>query len=162
MSFNRIVLEQRAQSKSPTILIASDHAGYKLKAHIIRYLRFLGAVPKNYGTDSNGSVDYPDYAKILCKELLAKNFNTFSGFGILICGTGVGMTIASNRFIGIRSALCYTKEIARLSRLHNDANILVLGARFITYSDSEEIVKTFIETEIEGGRHNARIEKIDI
>ena len=134
------------------IYIASDHAGFEMKKKLINYF------PKliDLGTNSKESVDYPDFAHKLVKEVLKYK----GSFGILICGTGVGMSIAANRSRGIRAALISSSDIARLVRQHNNANVLVLPGRFMNDDTAKKSVETFIETKFDGGRHNNRIEKI--
>ena len=112
----------------------------------------------NHGTFNNDSVDYPDYAKKVTDDIISK----VSDFGILICGTGQGMAISANKQEGIRAALCYEPEIAELSRSHNDCNVLTLGARFIDSTIAIECILKFINTSFEGGRHQNRIEKIEL
>ncbi|MFK8137041.1 MAG: ribose 5-phosphate isomerase B [Bdellovibrionales bacterium] len=137
------------------ILIASDHAGFELKEQIKNH--FLNYEWDDLGTDSKERVDYPDFAKKLCNELLEKNE---AHFGLLICGSGQGMAITANKFPNIRAALCWSKESAELSRSHNNANVLALGERLTDKKLALEIVKQFLTTEFEGGRHQDRIEKI--
>ena len=134
------------------LYIASDHAGFALKSKLCD--RFESLV--DLGTNSEESVDYPDFANKLTNEVLKDNNN----LGILICGTGVGMSIAANRVKGIRAGLVSNNEIARLIRQHNNANVLVLPGRFMDEEEAIKSVKTFIETEFEAGRHQARIDKI--
>ena len=134
------------------LYIASDHAGFALKSKLCD--RFKSLV--DLGTNSEESVDYPDFAHKLTNEVLKDAGN----FGILICGTGVGMSIAANRVKGIRAGLVSNNEIARLIRQHNNANVLVLPGRFMDEEEAIKSVKTFIETEFEAGRHQARIDKI--
>ena len=134
------------------IFIASDHAGFELKEKLKAQFDCF-----DLGPDSDASVDYPDYAKKLCERVLEDDSNK----GILLCGSGIGMSIAANRFKGIRAALVNDKEIASLSRQHNDSNVLVLAARFIDSDKAIEIVKTWLEAEFEAGRHQKRIEKIN-
>ena len=134
------------------LYIASDHAGFALKSKLCN--RFESLV--DLGTNSEESVDYPDFAHKLTNEVLKDAGN----FGILICGTGVGMSIAANRVKGIRAGLVSNNEIARLIRQHNNANVLVLPGRFMDEEEAIKSVKTFIETEFEAGRHQARIDKI--
>jgi ribose 5-phosphate isomerase B len=134
------------------LYIASDHAGFALKSKLCD--RFKSLV--DLGTNSEESVDYPDFAHKLTNEVLKDAGN----FGILICGTGVGMSIAANRVKGIRAGLVSNNEIARLIRQHNNANVLVLPGRFMDEEEAIKSVKTFIETEFEVGRHQARIDKI--
>ena len=134
------------------IYIASDHAGFKLKEKLIKIF------PKIYdlGTKSEDSVDYPDFAHKLTKEVLKNK----KSVGILICGTGVGMSIAANRKKGIRAGLATNSKIARLIRCHNDANVLVLPGRFINISEAKKSVRAFISTKFESGRHKKRINKL--
>ena len=134
------------------IFIASDHAGYDMKMKLSKHFSQL----IDLGTNSNQSVDYPDFAKKLTNEIL----NNKESFGILICGTGVGMSIAANRVSGIRAGLVNNAEIARLVRQHNDANVLVIPGKFMEQKEVISCVQTFINTEFEGGRHKRRIEKI--
>lgn len=139
--------------------IASDHAGYELKSAIIKkFLKSKKYQFVDYGTNSSElSVDYPDFANKLCNHLTKGDVV----FGILICGSGVGVCIAANRFKKIRAALCFDSKIAKLSRQHNDANVLCLGARLVKSQDlAIKLIKIFLETKFEGGRHNKRIEKI--
>ena len=134
------------------IYIASDHAGFALKSKLCD--RFESLV--DLGTNSEESVDYPDFAHKLTNEVLKDPGN----LGILICGTGVGMSMAANRVKGIRAGLVSNNEIARLIRQHNNANVLVLPGRFMDEEEAIKSVKNFIETEFEAGRHQARINKI--
>lgn len=138
------------------ISIASDHAGILLKELVSEHLTREGHEIINHGTFSNDSVDYPDYAKKVTNDIISQ----VSNFGILICGTGQGMAITANKQEGIRAALCYEPEIAELSRLHNDCNVLTLGARFIDSKAAIECILKFINTPFEGGRHQNRIDKI--
>ena len=134
------------------LYIASDHAGFALKSKLCD--RFKSLV--DLGTNSEESVDYPDFAHKLTNEVLKDAGN----LGILICGTGVGMSMAANRVKGIRAGLVTNNEIARLIRQHNNANVLVLPGRFMDEEEAIKSVKIFIETEFEAGRHQARIDKI--
>ena len=134
------------------LFIASDHAGFALKDKLCDHYKSL----VDLGTNSEESVDYPDFAHKLTAEVL-KDANNL---GILICGTGVGMSIAANRVKGIRAGLVSNNEIARLIRQHNNANVLVLPGRFMDEEEAIKSVKTFIETEFEAGRHQVRIDKI--
>ena len=138
--------------KNKTIYIASDHAGFKLKTQLLKIFPKIA----DLGTKSNESVDYPDFAHKLTKEIL-KNRNNV---GILICGTGVGMSIAANRKKGIRAGLVNNSKTARLIRRHNDANVLVLPGRFINKNEAKKCVQTFLSTDFEAGRHKKRINKI--
>ena len=137
------------------IFIASDHAGYDLKNNII--LKFS----KKYkiidlGTNSKDSVDYPDFAKKLAKKVAS----TTGSFGILVCGSGMGMSIAANKTKNIRAALCYSKKNTKLSRLHNNANIITLGERLINKKKAFNLIRVFLKTKFEGGRHLRRVNKI--
>jgi len=138
------------------ISIASDHAGVSLKEAISDYLSKKGHEIINHGPFNDDSVDYPDYAKKVTDDIIDKSCD----FGVLICGSGQGMAISANKQPGIRAALCYSPEIAELSRLHNDCNVLTLGARFIDSNIAFNCVATFIKTPFEGGRHQNRIDKI--
>jgi len=138
------------------IAIGSDHAGYELKERIKELLTDLDLDFTDFGTNSLDSVDYPD---IGCKVAEAVANNEYDR-GILVCGTGIGMSITANKVPGIRAALCHDLFSARLSREHNDANTLVLGARVLGYGIALEIVHTWLLTEFVGGRHNRRISKI--
>ncbi len=138
------------------IIIASDHAGYKLKKSLIEFLDKKYSV-KDFGTDSEESVDYPDFGFSTSEKVAQGEFDR----GILICGTGIGMSIVANKVKGIRAALCNSVKIAKLSRQHNDANILVLPGRFMNKDLAQEIVKVWLTTEFEDGRHQRRIDKIE-
>lgn len=137
------------------IIIGSDHAGFQLKKYIIE--NFKNALFEDAGTYSEESVDYPDYAKKVCESIQSNKFQK----GVLICGSGVGISISANKFHNIRAGLCHVPEIAKLSRQHNDANILCLGARFTDSSTAIECLNEFLRTEFEGGRHLRRVEKIE-
>mgnify|MGYP000014378792 CR=1 FL=1 len=138
------------------IAIASDHRGVEAKNHVKQLLQKLGHAVTDLGTNSKESVDYPDYAQ-KTSESIAEGL---ADFGILICATGIGMSIAANRGSHIRAALCYNHEVAKLSRAHNNANILVLGSNISSIVDIKKIVKSFLKTDFEGGRHIKRLEKI--
>lgn len=139
-----------------SILIASDHAGYTLKQKLISYFQENNLSFNDLGCDSKeNSVDYPDYA-----NKLAQQFDENNNIGILVCGSGVGVSIAANRYPKIRAALCHNQEIAKLSRQHNDANVICLGARFLDDETAITLVKTFLETQFENGRHQIRVEKL--
>jgi ribose 5-phosphate isomerase B len=138
------------------IALASDHAGFELKEILIKELEEKGHNVSDYGTYSNESIDYADFAYVAARSVAEHNYN----FGIIICGSGVGVSITANKVKGIRAANCCNNEIAALARQHNDANILCLGARFVTVEDAIEMVDTFMNTKFEGGRHQRRIEKI--
>jgi ribose 5-phosphate isomerase B len=139
------------------IAIASDHAGFKLKSQCIELLTALSYKVLDLGAYSGeNSVDYPDYAKLVCEELVEENSNV----GILICGSGIGMSIAANRVSNIRAALCLNVDMAFTSRAHNNANVLVMGSRITSYDQAKEIIMKFLNTSFEGGRHLNRIQKI--
>jgi ribose 5-phosphate isomerase B len=141
-----------------TIAIASDHAGYQMKLAIIKFLEEQGYAPKDFGTNSIESVNYPDFGHPLALSVEQGNFN----LGISLCGSGNGINMVTNKHQGIRGALCWNKEIARLARCHNDANICSLPARFIDLETAKEIVVAFLQTPYEGGRHQKRIENIPV
>ena len=139
------------------VLIASEHAGYELKEALKEaFAQDFEWV--DYGTFSTESVDYPDFAHKLAADVANGSYQ----YGVLICGTGNGMAMSANKHAGIRAGLCWSKEIAALVRQHNDANILVLPARFIPFETAADIVKTFFSTDFEGGRHQRRIDKINL
>ncbi len=140
------------------IAIASDHAGYEMKNFIKNVLFEMGHRVIDMGTDSSCSVDYPDYAEAVAKAISEGLYER----GILICGTGIGMSIVANKFKNIRAALCNDIFTAKMSRLHNNANILCIGARVIGIGLAEEIVKIWITTPFEGERHSRRIDKINL
>ena len=138
------------------ILIASDHAGYKLKKILIEELQ--GEIKfEDLGTFSENSVDYPDYAKKLSKKINLKN----DLVGVLICGSGIGMSMVANRFKNVRAALCMNNKMSILARQHNNANILVLGSRLISSEEAIKCFTMFFSSEFEGGRHQARLEKFN-
>ncbi|WP_147635161.1 ribose 5-phosphate isomerase B [Treponema pectinovorum] len=140
-----------------TIAIGCDHAGYIYKDKLCDYLKAKGFNVLNMGTDSAQSVDYPLYAKKVCNCINEKQ----ADFGILICGTGVGMSIAANKHKGIRAALCTDLVMAEFTRRHNDSNVLCMGARIIAYEMAEMIAEKFLNTEFEGGRHQRRIDMLE-
>jgi ribose 5-phosphate isomerase B len=139
------------------IPIGSDHAGVELKARLVEELRSLGYEPLDLGTTGTESVDYPDYAH----DVAGRVERHEAGRGILLCGTGLGMAYAANRHPGVRAAVAWSPEIARLAREHNDANVLVLPARFVSEDEGVDILKTWLTTEFAGGRHGRRVAKID-
>lgn len=141
--------------KTQTISIASDHAGYELKEILKQEITELGFDVADLGPAHGQSVDYPDYANALCQWV-----STNGGNGVLICGSGIGMSIAANRHPGIRAALCHDGLAAQLSRRHNNANILCLGARLIGIEIARDCLKQFLTTEFEGGRHENRVKKL--
>lgn len=141
-----------------TFIIASDHAGFSLKKALIKKMTDLSISYDDMGTYTTESVDYPDYAHIVAKSILENPLS----LGILICGTGIGMSIAANRYRGIRAAVCLDGgPSATLARAHNNANILCLGARLMTQTQAFEAFEAFFKTPFEGGRHQRRIEKCD-
>ncbi|WP_163339697.1 ribose 5-phosphate isomerase B [Desulfopila sp. IMCC35008] len=137
------------------VVVGADHGGFELKEHLIVVLSELGHEVTDVGCYSLDSVDYPDIAGKVREKILAGNGDR----GILICGTGIGMSIAVNRSLEIRAALCHDEYTARMSREHNNANVLCLGARVTGLGVAEEIVRVWMETEFEGGRHQRRIAK---
>jgi ribose 5-phosphate isomerase B len=140
------------------IAIGSDHAGFDLKQKIAQYLDNQGIAIQDCGTYSLASCDYPDYAHAVANAVE----HNIADFGVLVCGSGQGVAITANKHQNIRAALCWTSEIAALSRQHNHANILCLPARFVAETLALEIVDTFLKTNFEGGRHQARVEKIHV
>lgn len=137
------------------IAIGCDHGGFELKNAVIDLLKSEGCEILDQGCYNTDSVDYPDFAKAVCRTVAAQEADR----GILICGTGIGMSIAANRFNGIRAALCHELFTARMSREHNNANVLCLGARVIGPGLALEVVRTWLHTEFGGGRHQRRIDK---
>ena len=137
------------------IFISSDHAGYNLKKYIISKFSKKNKII-DLGPEFEHSVDYPDYAKKLSKKVTS----TKGSFGILVCGSGMGMSIVANKTKNIRAALCYSVENTKLSRLHNNANIITLGERLINKNKAINLVRVFLKTKFEGGRHLTRIKKI--
>lgn len=140
----------------PNIAIACDHAGLDLKKQILTWLNEQSAVVRDFGTDSFESVDYPDYARLVAKAVEEGEYE----IGILICGTGIGMSIAANRFPGIRAALCWNRESAHLAKSHNNANVICLPGRLIDPALAIEVLVDFFSTGFEGGRHIRRIDKL--
>lgn len=140
----------------PKIAVASDHAGYDLKEKLKAYLASKGYEITDYGTDSDKSTDYADYVHPLSDALAAGRHD----LGMVMCGSGNGVNMTANKHREIRSALCWTPEIARLARAHNDANVLALPARFISAELAMEILEVFLSTSFDGGRHADRIAKI--
>lgn len=138
------------------VVIASDHAGFDLKQTLIEQLRGMGRDPIDLGPYSADRVDYPDYGKLAAEAIVQGRARR----GVLICGSGIGISIAANRHPGIRAALCHDHLTAQLSRQHNDANILVLGARLIGADVAADCLRTFLTTGFEGGRHQGRVEKL--
>lgn len=145
-------------SDSQPIAICADHAGFELKQQIIRYLASENISVEDFGTDSSDSCDYPDFAHPAA--VAVEDGRDYPG--IAMCGTGNGIGMTLNKHQGIRAALCWTPEIARLARAHNDANFLVMPARFISFEQAREIVDIFLSTPFDGGRHSRRVEKIPV
>lgn len=139
------------------ISIASDHAGFEQKQKLADYLRDKGHEVDDLGPSNDDRVDYPDFAAKVARAIQAEQFDC----GVLVCGTGIGMAIAANRFEGVRAANVVTPEFAALSRDHNDANIVTLSARFVNQECNEAILDAFLSTAFGGGRHADRVEKID-
>ena len=138
------------------IFISSDHAGYKLKEDIKLFLKKKKYRFIDLGPNNDDRVDYPDYAHLVAKKVKINKTNR----GILVCGSGVGMNIAANRHKNIRAAQCYNEKSTKLSRLHNDANIITLGSRLLSKKNALNCVSIFLKTKFEGGRHSKRIKKI--
>jgi ribose 5-phosphate isomerase B len=141
-----------------TIAIASDHAGYAMKRDMITYLEQQGYEVKDFGTDSDDSVDYPDFGHPLAEAVESGRYS----LGISLCGSGNGINMTTNKHQGIRGALCWNKEISRLARLHNDANICSIPARFVSEQEARDIVDAFLSEKYEGGRHQKRLDKIPL
>jgi ribose 5-phosphate isomerase B len=142
--------------KKLRIGIASDHAGFDRKQAVLKYLREQGIEFKDFGAFSGESSDYPDFAHPLAEAVSKGDYD----LGITLCGSGNGINMTANKHQGIRSAICWMPEIAALARQHNNANICALPARYVTDEQAVEIVKTFLTSEFEGGRHQRRIDKI--
>ena len=142
--------------KSKKVVLASDHAGFKLKEEIKEFLIKKREKVLDLGTENTSSVDYPDYAHLLSKRM-RKNKKQF---GILICGSGTGMAMAANKHKNLRAALCYDIKSTKLSRLHNNANVMTMGARLINKNIAIKCVNTFLSTDFDGGRHSRRVKKI--
>ncbi len=139
------------------ILIASDHAGFRLKRHLVAFLEARGETVRDLGVDSETSVDYPDYAHRLAAAIEAGE----AARGILICGTGLGMSMTANRHPGVRAALCHDAYTAEYARRHNNANVLCLGGRVLGPGVAEQVAAVFLDTGFEGGRHKRRVDKIE-
>ena len=138
------------------IAFGCDHAGFAFKEALKITALECGMEAIDFGTNSNDPVDYPDFARAVANALIAGEVEK----GVLVCGTGIGMSMSANRVRGVRAALCTNSDMAALSRLHNNANILVLGARVLDLALAQDCLRTFLETQFEGGRHTARVEKI--
>ena len=142
--------------KSKKVVLASDHAGFKLKDEIKKFLIKKKREVIDLGTENTRSVDYPDYAHLLSKKM-EKNKNQF---GILVCGSGTGMSMAANKHKNIRAALCYDIKSTKLSRLHNNANVMTIGAKLTKKNVALKCVSIFLKTDFDGGRHSRRVKKI--
>jgi ribose 5-phosphate isomerase B len=140
-----------------TVFLGSDHAGLALKAALLSHLTAAGHTVVDLGPTEAKSVDYPDFAKLVCRKVL----DTPEAAGILVCGTGIGMSMAANRMPGIRAALCLNEYLARMTRLHNDANVLCLGERVMGVGLAASVADVFLETSFEGGRHQRRVDLIE-
>jgi len=138
------------------IVVGSDHAGFELKQIIIEHLSERNMNYEDFGTNCLDSVDYPDYAKKVAEEVNSKDLI----MGILVCGSGQGMAMTANRFKNVRAAICHNSDVAKVTRQHNDANVLCLGSRFIHISEAIKCVDVFLSTDFEGERHLKRINKI--
>ena len=139
-----------------TVMIANDHAGLELKRALLPEIEALGFAVTNLGTDTSDAVDYPDVGKKIAEAVAT----SAGSFGIAICGSGVGISIAANRVKGARAALCHSGLTAELARRHNNANILALGARLIGIEEAKDCLRRFLITAFEGGRHDARVHKL--
>ncbi|MBI3013762.1 MAG: ribose 5-phosphate isomerase B [Candidatus Tectomicrobia bacterium] len=148
---------EQDQKRGLEVAIAADHAGYPLKEDLKNFLKNKGYTPIDLGTHSADPVDYPDFADPLARGISNGDYER----GILICGTGIGMSMTANRFPGVRAALVQDAETARLSREHNDANVLVLGGRVTPFESAREILEVWLATEFAGGRHERRIQKME-
>lgn len=142
---------------SKVCVIGCDHAGLDLAKDILAMLENSASKIIHIFPQNGAKVDYPDYAKLVCEEVLREN-----AMGILICGSGIGMSMVANKIKGIRAALCVNSYMARFARAHNNANVLCLGARVIGSGVAEDIVSVFLSTDFEGGRHKIRVEKINL
>jgi len=138
------------------IAIGNDHAGTEYKFEIIKLLESRGITVTNHGTNENASVDYPDFVHPVAKDVNEKNVE----FGILVCGSGNGVSMTANKYPNVRAGLCWTTEITELTRQHNDANILSIPARYTSIQQALAMVETFLDTAFEGGRHQNRVDKI--
>jgi len=149
-------MEKSGNQQQFSVAIGSDHAGFQLKEQLKKYLQEKGIATKDFGTYSEERADYPDYGHLVASAVEKKEYD----FGLLMCGSGNGINMTANKHKKIRSALCWNSEIAKLAREHNDANVLVLPARFISVDEAKACVDVFYTTAFEGGRHADRIAKI--
>jgi ribose 5-phosphate isomerase B len=140
------------------IAIGSDHAGFKLKARVLEALHGQGFEPVDFGAESEASTDYPDYGHAVSQAVAAGDCE----MGVLICGSGIGMSMTANRHPGVRAALAWDEELGELARRHNDANVLVLPSRFIEEDLAVKVLGKFLESPFEGGRHERRVSKIEL
>jgi ribose 5-phosphate isomerase B len=140
----------------PTLAIGADHAGFEYKQHLANWLREQGFTVQDFGTHNADSVDYPDFAHPVASAVESGAHT----FGLLLCGSANGVAITANKHQGVRAAICWTEELGRLARQHNNANVLCLPARFISKPDAEKILAAFLQTPFEGGRHTKRVDKI--
>ncbi len=138
------------------VAIGSDHAGYDYKEDLISFMEAKGIPYNDLGTHSRDSVDYPDFAHPVAESVQSGD----ASFGILLCGSANGVAITANKHQGVRAAICWGEELAQLARMHNNANIICIPARFVREGDAEKMVELFMNTEFEGGRHERRVEKI--
>ena len=149
-------MERYKKVKLERVILASDHAGFKLKKVIKKFLIKKRKKVLDLGTKNNSSVDYPDYAHLLSRKMR----RTQNKFGILVCGSGIGMSMAANKHKNIRAALCYDIKSTKLSRKHNNANVMTIGARLIKKNIALKCVNAFLKTDFDAGRHLRRIKKI--
>lgn len=157
MQFYSLLCITNLRRLNMNIAIASDHGGFEMKQALVKHFAEHGQKLIDLGTDSTNSVDYPDYANKMAEYILAKK----ADLGILICGTGVGISIAANRHKGIRAALLYNKFVAEKAKQHNNANIIVFGGRTMTVPEVIEYCNIFLNASFEGGRHQQRLDKLD-
>lgn len=144
--------------KKTVIAIGCDHAGFAVKKHVVETLSAEGYEFKDFGTFSDSSVDYPDFAHQVASSVATGTHKV----GLLVCGSGNGMAMSANKHRGVRCALCWTEEIAGLARQHNNANMMAMPGRYIAFEQAVKMVKRFLDTPFEGGRHQLRVEKIDL
>ncbi len=144
------------QRRSEAIAVASDHAGFPLKCLLADEMRAAGLEVLDLGTDGPGAVDYPDFGKAVAEAVTGGRASR----GVVVCGTGIGISIAANRYPGVRAAVCHDISSARLSRQHNDANVLAMGGRLLGVETAKDCLKAFMETPFEGGRHQNRVDKL--
>ena len=149
-------MDRYKKAKLARVILASDHAGFKLKEVIKKFLIKKRKKVLDLGTKNNSSVDYPDYAHLLSRKMR----RTQNKFGILVCGSGIGMSMTANKHKNIRAALCYDIKSTKLSRKHNNANVMTIGARLIKKNIALKCVNAFLKTDFDGGRHLRRIRKI--